>query len=125
MCSELILRLYAYSCSVFKPISDNKEVALDGFYNGYGSCPLIVGKHRVILAEFGYDGRILETFDSKTGKFPMSLLGQAGPLQERFFAWMVKYFFPFVYWNFFLKGHWYGANGLWRPTFSKQQKPRA
>jgi sulfide:quinone oxidoreductase len=25
-------------------------------YNGYASCPLIVSKNRVILAEFGYDG---------------------------------------------------------------------
>ena len=100
-------------------IRDNKDISLNGLYNGYGSCPLIVGKNRVILAEFGYDGKILETFNPETGKFPLFLLGQSGPLQQRLFAWMVKYFFPFVYWNFFLKGYWYGTNGLWRPKFSK------
>ncbi len=31
-------------------------------YDGYTSCPLITGKGKCILAEFGYDGAILETF---------------------------------------------------------------
>ena len=31
-------------------------------YDGYTSCPLITRKGKCILAEFGYDGAILETF---------------------------------------------------------------
>ena len=35
-------------------------------YKGYASCPLIVGKNHVILAEFGYGGKIIETFNPAT-----------------------------------------------------------
>lgn len=31
-------------------------------YDGYGSCPLTVEKGKVVLAEFGYGGRLLPTF---------------------------------------------------------------
>lgn len=31
-------------------------------YDGYGSCPLTVEKGKVILAEFGYGGKLLPTF---------------------------------------------------------------
>jgi sulfide:quinone oxidoreductase len=38
----------------------------DAKYNGYASCPLIIGKNQVILAEFGYGGKIMETFNPET-----------------------------------------------------------
>jgi len=50
---------------------------LDGKYNGYASCPVVVGKKRAILAEFGYDGKLMETFSSD-GKFPFKFIGQEG-----------------------------------------------
>ena len=31
-------------------------------YDGYTSCPLVVNSKQAILAEFGYDGKVLETF---------------------------------------------------------------
>ncbi|HEB0106109.1 TPA: NAD(P)/FAD-dependent oxidoreductase, partial [Serratia marcescens] len=35
---------------------------LTAHYDGYGSCPLTVEKGKVVLAEFGYDGKLLPTF---------------------------------------------------------------
>ena len=46
-------------------------------YDGYTSCPLVVGHDRVVLAEFGYDGSILETFP----------VDQAKP---RYSAWLLE-----------------------------------
>ena len=31
-------------------------------YDGYGSCPLTVERGKIVLAEFGYGGKILPTF---------------------------------------------------------------
>ncbi|MDI2590571.1 NAD(P)/FAD-dependent oxidoreductase [Pseudomonas sp. N3-W] len=61
-------------------------------YDGYGSCPLTVEKGRVILAEFGYAGKLLPTF-------PMD------PTVARRSAWWLKAtFLPWFYWNGMLKG---------------------
>jgi len=97
----------------------DSPVALNGHYNGYGSCPLLVSKRRVILAEFGYDGQLLETFSRSYGRFPMSYIGQDGPLQQRIFAWMVLYFFPFVYWHLYPKGMWFGTYAIFKPDVTK------
>ncbi len=61
-------------------------------YDGYASCPLVTGYGRVILAEFGYDGKIMETFP-----FDQS--------QERFSMWILKrHALPSLYWHGMLKG---------------------
>ncbi|MCS6839060.1 MAG: NAD(P)/FAD-dependent oxidoreductase, partial [Bdellovibrionaceae bacterium] len=39
-----------------------KGLAPKPFYDGYSSCPLVVGIGKVILAEFGYDGKLMPTF---------------------------------------------------------------
>lgn len=96
---------------------------LDGSYNGYASCPLIVKKNRVILAEFGYDGKIMESFDSNTGKFPMCMCGQQGALQQRFFYWLKEQFFPFAYWTMWTRGMWYGTNGPFKPDVTAKDAP--
>lgn len=31
-------------------------------YNGYGSCPLTVERHKILLAEFGYGGKLMPSF---------------------------------------------------------------
>jgi sulfide:quinone oxidoreductase len=85
-------------------------------YNGYASCPLIIGKNHVILAEFGYGGKIMETFSRETGKFPYSLIGQEGAVQQRLFYWMKKDMFPYVYWNLWTKGKWFGNSGPFKPN---------
>jgi sulfide:quinone oxidoreductase len=61
-------------------------------YDGYGSCPLTVEKGKVILAEFGFGGKLLPTF-------PLD------PTVPSFWAWILKAkFLPWFYWNGFLKG---------------------
>ena len=61
-------------------------------YDGYGSCPLTVEKGKVVLAEFGYGGRLLPTF-------------ALDPTVARRSAWFLKAtVLPWFYWNGMLKG---------------------
>jgi sulfide:quinone oxidoreductase len=61
-------------------------------YDGYGSCPLTVEKGKVVLAEFGFGGKLLPTF-------PLD------PTVPRYLAWLLKAkFLPWFYWHGFLKG---------------------
>ncbi len=61
-------------------------------YNGYASCPLVTGYGKLILAEFGYDGKIMETFP-----FPQN--------QERYSMYAMKaYALPAAYWHGMLRG---------------------
>jgi sulfide:quinone oxidoreductase len=61
-------------------------------YSGYGSCPLTVGYGKLVLAEFGYDNKVMETFP----------FDQAKP---RWSMWMLKkYILPWLYWHKILKG---------------------
>jgi eukaryotic sulfide quinone oxidoreductase len=91
-------------------------------YNGYASCPLIVGKNEVILAEFGYGGKIMETFSKETGKFPYSLIGQnENRMQGKFFYWMKETVFPYVYWNLWPRGRWFGNSGPFKPDVTKEK----
>lgn len=61
-------------------------------YDGYGSCPLTVEKGKVVLAEFGYGGKLLPTF-------PLD------PTQPRRSMWFLKAtLLPWFYWNGMLKG---------------------
>lgn len=61
-------------------------------YDGYSSCPLVTGMGKVILAEFGYDGKLLPSF-------PMN------PAKERRSMWILKrYLLPKLYWYGMLRG---------------------
>ncbi|MGH1471272.1 MAG: beta-lactamase hydrolase domain-containing protein [Cellvibrionaceae bacterium] len=65
-------------------------------YDGYGSCPLTVERGKIVLAEFGYGGKLLPTFPKwlNNGTKPTKL------------AWFLKAsVLPFVYWKGMLKGH--------------------
>ena len=67
-------------------------VALPKRYDGYGSCPLTVEHGKVILAEFGYGGKLLPTF-------PLD------PTVPRKSAWLLKAtLLPWFYWQGMLKG---------------------
>lgn len=67
--------------------------ALPTKYDGYGSCPLTVEKGRIVLAEFGFGGKLLPTF-------PLD------PTVPRLSSWILKKnILPWVYWNLMLKGH--------------------
>ena len=71
-----------------------KGEALPAEYNGYASCPLVTGYGRLVLAEFGYDGKILETLP-----FDQS--------QERYSLWAIKaHALPRMYWHGMLRGRW-------------------
>ncbi|MEH6909367.1 MAG: TIGR01244 family sulfur transferase [Oceanicoccus sp.] len=65
-------------------------------YDGYGSCPLTVERGKIILAEFGYGGKILPTF-------PLWLLQGKNPTWLAW--WLKKDFLPGFYWHGMLKGH--------------------
>jgi sulfide:quinone oxidoreductase len=74
-----------------------QDKPLDGKYNGYASCPLIIARAKIILAEFGYGGKLMETFSSETGSFPLKYIGTEGALQQRFFYFLKEKMFPFAY----------------------------
>ena len=65
---------------------------LKPLYDGYGSCPLTVEKGKIILAEFGYGGKVMPSFPWDSTKARRS-------------AWMLKKtVLPKVYWGAMLKG---------------------
>jgi len=91
-------------------VGRNLALVMDGKdpqrkYDGYTSCPFVVSKNSVILAEFGYDGKILETFpfDQRVPRKSMFLL-KANVM-------------PLIYWNLMLRGRWHGPSffrKMWR-----------
>lgn len=61
-------------------------------YDGYSSCPLVTGFGKVVLAEFGYDGKLMPTFPFDQTK-------------ERRSMWILKrYLLPVLYWKGMMKG---------------------
>ncbi len=71
-------------------LRDNEP--LPSRYDGYGSCPLTVEKGKIILAEFGYGGKLVPTFNWDS-------------TLPRKSAWLLKkYILPWLYWNLMLKG---------------------
>ncbi|KAJ2167357.1 hypothetical protein GGH16_003923 [Coemansia sp. RSA 560] len=70
-------------------------------YDGYTSCPLVTGKHKLVLAEFsGYTGTPQETF----------FFNQAN--EHAFSYWLTADVLPAVYWNSMLKGTWNGPSAI-------------
>ncbi|KAJ2907587.1 hypothetical protein GGI21_003739 [Coemansia aciculifera] len=66
-------------------------------YDGYTSCPLVTGKHKLVLAEFsGYTGAPHETFFFNQAK------------EHAFSYWVTAEALPSVYWKSMLKGTWSG-----------------
>ena len=64
-------------------------------YDGYGSCPLTVEKGKIVLAEFGYGGKLLPSF-------PSWLIDGSKPTRA---AWFLKEkLLPPVYWKAMLRG---------------------
>ncbi|ETN85083.1 hypothetical protein NECAME_19587, partial [Necator americanus] len=86
--------------SHLKTVEKNLSAVMEGKeppakYDGYASCPLIVGRRLGILAEFNSKGR-METLP----------INQSIP---RYYAFLMKrYLMPFLYWNFLVKGRWNG-----------------
>ncbi len=67
----------------------------DVAYDGYGSCPLTVERGRIVLAEFGYGGKLLPSF-------PDWLIDGTKPSH---LAWLLKeQMLPPIYWKAMLRG---------------------
>ncbi|XP_063381268.1 uncharacterized protein LOC134667789 [Cydia fagiglandana] len=66
-------------------------------YDGYGACPLVTSYNTCILAEFLYDGVVHETM-------PFNQVAT----ESRVAYQMKRHLFPFIYWNFMLKGYYHG-----------------
>ncbi len=64
-------------------------------YDGYGSCPLTVEHGKIVLAEFGYGGKLLPSF-------PGWLIDGTKPSRA---AWLLKEkILPPIYWSAMLRG---------------------
>jgi sulfide:quinone oxidoreductase len=64
-------------------------------YDGYGACPLTVERGRIVLAEFGYGGKLLPTL-------PTWMIDGTRPSRA---AWFLKSrILPSIYWHGMLKG---------------------
>jgi len=64
-------------------------------YDGYGSCPLTVERGRIVLAEFGYGGKLLPSL-------PTWILNGKKPTWA---AWFMKVkMLPWIYFDLMLKG---------------------
>jgi sulfide:quinone oxidoreductase len=67
----------------------------DVAYDGYGSCPLTVERGKIVLAEFGYGGKLLPSF-------PSWLIDGTKP---NHLAWLLKeQMLPPIYWKAMLRG---------------------
>lgn len=76
-------------------------------YDGYGSCPLTVERGRIVLAEFGYGGKIIPTFPT--------WLVQGLVATRR--SWFLKSrILPWVYWNLMLRGIEWFAHPILRSS---------
>jgi len=81
-------------------LHDMGKRSIDVAYDGYGSCPLTVERGKIVLAEFGYGGKLLPTF-------PGWLIDGTKPSRM---AWYLKErILPPVYWRAMLKGREYMA----------------
>jgi len=69
-----------------------KGESLKPKYDGYTSCPLVVSHKHVVLAEFGYDGAVLESFP----------FNQAKPRRSMYF--LKRKLLPGVIYNRMMKG---------------------
>ncbi|EPJ50050.1 MAG: hypothetical protein OFPI_20990 [Osedax symbiont Rs2] len=82
-------------------LSAMNSQAMLAVYSGYGSCPLTVERGKIVLAEFGYGGKLEPSFPTWLieGKRPSKL------------SWFLKEkILPWVYWNLMLKGkEWLAA----------------
>jgi sulfide:quinone oxidoreductase len=74
-------------------------------YDGYGSCPLTVERGKIVLAEFGYGGKLLPSL-------PKFLLDGTKPTRR---AWILKdRLLPPIYWHGMLKGReWMAKPHRW------------
>ncbi len=69
-----------------------KGKSMTASYDGYSSCPIITGYDKLVLAEFDYNNKPVETFPFDQSKERWSMYQ------------MKKYLLPYLYWNQILPG---------------------
>ena len=84
--------------------SKNETSNPTAVYGGYTSCPLFVGKGKLLLSEFKYGFVLDETFKPFQSK-PRSL-----------FYYFKTQLFPFVYFYLMPYGRWFGRRGIFKPS---------
>lgn len=76
-------------------LADIRGQSVKAHYDGYGSCPLTVERGKIVLAEFGYGGKLLPSF-------PSWFIDGQKPSRA---AWRLKeQILPPIYWKAMLKG---------------------
>ena len=76
-------------------VADIQSQQATAAYDGYGSCPLTVERGKIILAEFGYGGKLLPSF-------PSWMFDGRQPTRA---AWLLKkQLLPPIYWMAMLRG---------------------
>ena len=84
-------------------------------YDGYGSCPLTVERGKVVLAEFGYGGKMLPSF-------PKWVINGLKPTRA---AWFLKEkLLPVIYFDLMLKGREWLAKPLILPNTPSDHEAR-
>jgi len=78
-------------------VAENMLAAKEGrefplVYDGYGACPLTVENGKVVLAEFGFGGKLLPTFPLNPA------------VARKLYWWFKVKLFPWLYWEGMLKG---------------------
>jgi len=101
-------------------VAENVLAVLDGqapraLYDGYGSCPLTVEHGKIVLAEFGYGGKLLPTFPFLDGTRPSRA------------AWFLKAkLLPGLYFDLMLKGReWLATPQLLPHAPAPHEAPQA
>lgn len=76
-------------------LAELHNLPLSAIYEGYGACPLTVERGKIVLAEFGYGGKLQPTL-------PIWLIDGR---KATWFAWLLKkYLMPWLYWHLMLRG---------------------
>jgi len=81
-----------YPILVENLLAYDQHKTLNGKYDGYTSCPLVTGKGKLILAEFDYNGKPVESFPINQAKERLSMYI------------LKKYILPVLYWFGMMKG---------------------
>lgn len=91
-------------------VADMAQQDGTAIYDGYGSCPLTVERGKIVLAEFGYGGKLMPSL-------PTYLLDGKKPTRAAW--WLKERLLPPLYWHAMLKG----KEWLAEPAISPKSGP--
>ncbi|MEQ1612436.1 MAG: TIGR01244 family sulfur transferase [Hyphomicrobiaceae bacterium] len=91
-------------------VADMAQQDGTAIYDGYGSCPLTVERGKIVLAEFGYGGKLMPSL-------PTYLLDGKKPTRAAW--WLKERLLPPLYWHAMLKG----KEWLAEPAIAPKSRP--